>query len=350
LLYSLNRFYPKNSYILFTPKTKNRLILENDSDFSIVEPTAFQYKLFNKLWRRRYITKDIKNQKVDIYHGLSHELPIGIQRTGAKSVLTVHDLIFMRFPEFYGWTNSKIYRLKIEHSCRISDHIVAISRQTRDDIVEFLNIEPAKISVIYQGCNPIFRNDYSSETHQEVKKKNNLPERYLLFVGTIEERKNVLGIIKAIHQAKIDIPLVVIGRKKMPYFNKIQDYISSQQVSNIIFTEPIPNNDLPVFYQNAECFIYPSFFEGFGIPILEALVSKTPVITTRGGCFAEAAGPDSIYVDPGNIEEIAEAIQQVVNSRELRESMISKGIEYANRFKDEVIANEYMTLYHSMLK
>jgi glycosyltransferase involved in cell wall biosynthesis len=171
-----------------------------------------------------------------------------------------------------------------------------------------------------------------------------------LYVGTIEERKNLLGIVKAIQISNINIPLVVIGRKVDLYFKNILNFITTHKLKNIIFAEHISNLDLPVIYQNAECFIYPSFFEGFGLPLLEALVSGTPVITSKGGCFVEAAGPGSFYVDPGSSEMIGEAILEVVKSKELRNKMISIGAQYANNFKDDVIVNTYMKLYYSLLK
>jgi glycosyltransferase involved in cell wall biosynthesis len=213
-----------------------------------------------------------------------------------------------------------------------------------------LNISPNKISVIYQGCNPYFWNSYSKEFYQEVRTKYNLPERYLLYVGTIEERKNLLGLVKAIHLTNINIPLVVIGRKVDLYYKNVLNYITTHKLNNIIFPERILNLELPVIYQNAECFIYPSFFEGFGLPLLEALISRTPIITSKGGCFAEAGGPGSLYVDPYDAEKIGEAILKVVNSKELRDKMITIGADYANNFKDDVIAHAYMKLYHLLLK
>lgn len=350
LLFALAKSYPENSYYLFTPKTKNRFIMENEGQFTVIEPTLAIFKLINPLWRRKYMIYDIKRQKLEIFHGLSQELPIGIEKTGVKSVITVHDLIFLRFPEFYNWFDVKIYYRKLIHACRISDRIIAISKQTKDDLIRFLHISPEKISVIHQSCNPYFWNSYSKEFYQEVKTKYNLPERYLLYVGTIEERKNLLSIVKAIHITKINIPLVVIGRKVELYYKNVLNYITAHKLNNIIFPGEILNLELPVIYQNAECFIYPSFFEGFGIPLLEALVSGTPVITSLGGCFAEAAGPGSLYVDPYSVEKIGEAILKVVNNKEFRDKMITIGADYASSFKDDVIAHTYMTLYYSLLK
>ena len=349
-LVALTKNHPENSYYLFTPKSKNRFVLENEGQYNLIEPNMAVFKLINPLWRRKYMINDIKRQKLELFHGLSQELPIGIEKTGVKSIVTVHDLIFMRFPEFYKWIDANIYYRKLIHACRVSDRIVAISKQTKNDLVTYLNISPDKISVIYQGCNPYFWNNYSKEFFDEVRKKYNLPERYLLYVGTIEERKNLLGIVKAIQIANINIPLVVIGRKVDLYYKHVLNYISTHKLKNIVFAERISNLELPVLYQNAECFIYPSFFEGFGLPLLEALVSRTPVITSKGGCFAEAAGPGSYYVDPLNSEMIGEAIFNVVSNKELRDKMITIGADYANNFKDDVIVQNYMKLYHSLLK
>lgn len=348
LLRAFSEFYPGNSYFLFTPKTGKRFILENEENFRIVSPKGAG-RLSGPLWRT-FMTGGIKRQGVDIFHGLSQELPLRINKARIRSVVTVHDLIFLRFPRYYKRIDVEIYRRKIAYACKVADHIVAISEQTRKDITEFLGIDPAKISVIYQGCNPVFRKKFNKQLFQEVRSKYNLPERYLLYVGTIEERKNLAGILKAMNEAGIDIPLVAVGRKKEHYFSEICRYITVNGMKNILFPEEITNDELPALYQNAECFLYPSFFEGFGIPVIEALVSNTPVITSNSGCLFEAGGPGSLYVDPYNSAAIAEAILQVAGNPEKRDDMIRRGAEYSEKFRDDKIAGAYMDLYFSLLK
>jgi glycosyltransferase involved in cell wall biosynthesis len=350
LLFALSEEYSGNSYYLFTPTSKDRVIVENEKQFNIIEPVRATDRLFRQVWRFKYMNKDIRQRKLQIFHGLSQELPVGIEKTGVRSVVTVHDLIFLRYPEFYNKIDAKIYYWKLVHACRVSDHIVAISNQTKNDLIRFLNIAPEKISVIRQGCNQYFWQSYSKKYLEEVRVKYNLPEKYLLYVGTIEERKNLLGIVKAMHISKISMPLVVIGRKAGPYYKNVLNYISIHKITNVLFPNNILNFELPAIYQNAECFIYPSFFEGFGIPILEALVSKTPVITSSRSCFAEAAGPGSIFIDPFDSEKIGEAIHKVINNKDLRDKMISMGTDYANNFTDEVVAKSYMKLYYSLLQ
>lgn len=350
LLSALLKYYPENKYYLFTPKTRNRYILADEDRFIFIKPGSFILKMAHPLWRRKYMTEDIKRQKLQIYHGLSQELPTGVENTGIRSVVTVHDLIFLRFPGFYKWYDTKIYTRKLSHACKVSDRIIAISNQTKEDLISFLNISPDKISVIYQGCSHYFYEKYDEEFSKTVSTKYKLPERYLLFVGTIEERKNLLNVLKAIHLSGIKIPLVVVGRKTTPYFNNILEYISANNLNNIFFPGGVENFELPVIYRNAECLIYPSFFEGFGIPLIEALVSKIPAISSNTGCFTEAGGPGTIYIDPYSPEEIGEAILKVTKQPELRTEMIAKGADHAVTFRDDVIAGEYLKLYYSLIE
>lgn len=350
LLHALEKNNPDNAYYLFTPKIRDRYKVEDEDKFNLVNPTGTFYRTISSLWRLTFMKDEIKNRKIDIFHGLSQELPLGIKNTGSKSIVTVHDLIFMRFPEFYNWIDAKIYYLKLLHACRVADHIVAISEQTRTDLIRFLHLPPEKISVIHQGCNSLFWKTCSKEFFQNVRTRYNLPEKYLLYIGTIEERKNLMGIIRAIHLKNIDIPLVAIGRKIGDYYIKVREYITSNNIKNIYFPDRVLTDELPAIYQNAECFVYPSFFEGFGIPLLEAIVSGTPVITSKKGCFAEAAGPGSIYIDPYDPEMIGEAILRVINDKEVRTRMITVGSDYSNNFREDVIAGEYMKLYCSLLK
>jgi glycosyltransferase involved in cell wall biosynthesis len=169
-----------------------------------------------------------------------------------------------------------------------------------------------------------------------------------LNVGTIEKRKNVLSVIKAIKE--IDTQLVIIG-KKTAYFNEIKTFISENKLQNkVIFLENVELKELASIYRMASVFIYPSVFEGFGIPIIEALYSKTPVITSKGGCFSEAGGENSIYIDALSTEEIKVKLEEVLANPEKREAMKQKGHEFVQKFNDENIAKEWIETYHEVMK
>lgn len=349
LINALTKCFPDRSYTLFAPRVEGRINLLREEQLRIVSPKSSWSKIFPSIWRTKTVVKSIKHERMDVYHGLSHELPFGIKKSGAKAVVTVHDLIFIRFPQFFSPIDAYIYRKKLVYACEVADMVVAISNQTKRDLIEFLNLDPAKIVVIYQGCSVNYWKEYEPSEHEAIRKKYNLPEKYLLYVGTIEERKNLLSVIKAVQESEINIPLVAVGRKANYFDNTIVPYINEHKVKNVFFLEGVLDDELPIIYQNAECFIYPSLFEGFGIPLLEALVSEIPVITSGGGCFAEAAGPGSIYVEPTNHLEIAEAIIKVCKNPELRKKMIAQGKEYSKRFSQEFMVNAYMDMYNSLV-
>jgi glycosyltransferase involved in cell wall biosynthesis len=265
-----------------------------------------------------------------------------------KTVVSIHDLIFLRYPEFYKPIDRKIYTSKFRHACRDANKIIAISQQTKSDIMEFFGTAENKIDVIYQACNEGFHSLATSSERIALKEKYGLPENYLLYVGTIEKRKNLLNLLQAIHLGKIDVPLVIVG-KPTNYLKPVQDYIRTNRIENIYFLSGVPNEDLPGIYQMSTLFVYPSVFEGFGIPILEALYSKTPVITSIGSCFSEAGGKYSIYIDPTNPEEMANAITRVLSDTNLQSTMVEEGYKHALSFDHSTIASRLMNMYKQLV-
>ncbi len=349
LIRILAHYYPENTYLLYNPKPKKINRIEIDGKIIIEKlPIKNSNKKFTSLWRLFNVTSQIKADKVAVFHGLSGEIPIGLNKSGIKTVVTIHDLIFMRYPELYTFFDRKIHYYKFKYAANKADLVIAISEQTKKDIVEYLKIKPEKIKVIYQGCSPVFKEEISKEFLEITRTKYNLPLNFILNVGTIEKRKNILSAIKAIKN--IDIQLVIIG-KKTAYYNEISNYISENKLEDkIIFLENVALKELAAIYRMSQIFIYPSIFEGFGIPIIEALYSQTPVITTKGGCFAEAGGENSIYVDSLNVIEIRNEIYNLLNNPEKQESMKIKGLNFVQQFNDDVIATSLMNTYNEVLK
>jgi len=204
-----------------------------------------------------------------------------------------------------------------------------------------------KIEVVYQGCNAIFHHPITDNTKQAVQEKYNIPKDYLLSVGSVEERKNLLTILKTLKEIP-NQKLVVIGNGKA-YKIKCLRFISEHNLSNrVLFLSGLELDEMAAIYQNAQMLIYPSIFEGFGIPILEALFSKTPVITSKDGCFTEAGGTFSKYINPLSVEQMKETILEILNSKELQEKMETKGLEHAQNFTDDKIAGNLMKVYTSL--
>ncbi len=348
LIRLLSKFFPDNYYHLYNPKhsNKNKFETNNVNVFEKLPKSNF-YKKFKNLWRQFGIKNDLVVDEVEIFHGLSGEIPFGLKSKNIKSVVTIHDLIFIQLPHLYSFFDRKIHFYKFKKAAKNADVIIAISQQTKKDIIQFLNVDANKIEVVYQGCNEVFKKDFTDSQFEIVKNKFDLPDNFVLNVGTIESRKNAFLIVKAIKN--IETVLVIVG-KETAYSNEIKQYIAENNLQNkVIFLKGLSLEELAILYRLAKIFIYPSFYEGFGIPIIEALFSKTPVITSIGGVFPEAGGPNSIYIDPENVLEMENAILKLLNNDLLRKEISEKGFEFAQQFNDENIANQYMNIYKKLL-
>lgn len=346
LLSMLIHFYPDTVYFLYNPKQKSKFRTEELIENTIeINPNSFFSKKFKALWRLFWVKNVIKRNKLKIYHGLSGEIPVGLPKN-IKTIVTIHDLIFIRSPKLYSFIDRKIHYYKFKYAVKKSDVVVAITEQTKNDIIQFYKIEPQKIKIIYQGCHSIYKKNFNQQEKQQVLDKYKLPSEFLLNVGTIETRKNIGLVIKALIDTKI--PLVIVG-KKTDYYKELLITINKNNLQNqIYFLSNVSLNELAILYQTAKIFVYPSLFEGFGIPIIEALYSKTPVITSTGSCFSEAGGPNSIYVNPDDVKMMHNAITNLWNDSEKREDMKALGLKFVQKFNDDCIAKEWIQLYESL--
>lgn len=346
LIDSMLKHYPNNKYTLYNPKP-SRLYLPNNASLSIVQPKNIFNKSFSSLWRSFSINNSIL--ALDIFHGLSHELPFGKKGAKTKWVLTVHDLIFLRYPNYFKAIDRAIYSFKLKYACQKADVIIAISEQTKRDLLHFLEIAEDKIKVIYQTCNPIFKKQISADIRADVSRKYGLPQDFLLQVGTIEERKNLLLSIKALPFIPLSYKLVVVG-KKTKYFDEVCAEIDRLQLrERVLILDTMMFNDLPAVYQQSKIFLYPSRYEGFGIPIIEALNCGVPVIAATGSCLEEAGGPGSFYTNPDNPLELAGKINLLLKD-DIRMQVIEKGFNYVKRFDEESVANELMMVYQEVIQ
>src|SRR5690606_20018557 len=183
------------------------------------------WRLLHPIWRQKPIVNQLITDEIQIFHGLTGEIPRGIQNTPIKTVVTIHDLIFVRFPHLYKYINRKIYFNKFKYAADHSDLIIAISEQTKRDIVTYLKAPPERIKVIYQGCNAAYKKTYSEENFKRTSAKFHLPDNFILNVGTVEERKNLLNLVKAIKDS--DINLVIVGNTKSDYSKLVASYIKT---------------------------------------------------------------------------------------------------------------------------
>jgi glycosyltransferase involved in cell wall biosynthesis len=345
---ALSRQFPDDNFFLFHPGTKAPRFTSPEN-LREIRPSGIWAKGLKNVWRSFQISKLAKKLNLDIYHGLSHELPYGIEKSGVKTIVTIHDLIFLRYPEYFKPIDRIIYNLKFRHACRVADRIHAISEQTKRDIVTYFHVPEDKIEVIYQSINPVFFEKVEAEDKQEVRERYQLPEKFILTVGTVEPRKNLLNLLEGMVVAKIAVPLIVVG-KPTGYKKKAEAYISeNKELLNVIFLSAIQDQELAALHQMAGLTVYPSLFEGFGLPVAEAQACGCPVITSNTSSLPEAGGDAASYIDPNKPDEIGQAIRSVLNDEELRNSMILKGMINAQRFTPDNFALKINQLYKAVL-
>lgn len=351
LLRNLAEYSPDSAFFLFSPKAEQHeetTFFFHNPTFQIISPSGIR----KAGWRSKGMIRDLKKQSIDLYHGLSHELPRGIEKSGISTVVTIHDLIYRHYPKQYKRFDNFIYDQKFSHACQKADMVVAISESTKRDIQHFFGTAEEKIKVIYQSCDERFLLDRPPSIRQEVLDKYELPANFSLYVGSLIPRKNLMGIVEAIAQLPDDLkhPLVIIGGGGAAYKKAVCAKAQQLGVADLLYFKSVSFADLPVLYQSAQVFLYPSRYEGFGIPVIEALNSGTPVITSNKSSLPEAAGPDSLLVDPDRTDAIAKAWIAALTDNELRKNMISKGRKYAERFRAEQVTPAMLALYKSILE
>ncbi len=344
----LARYYPENRYKLFAPKYTGLYRLPDSAE--VITPKSFLYRFFRSYWRLNQVTKLLSANNIDIFHGLSHALPYGIEKSGIPSVVTIHDLIFLRFPEYYKKFDRKMYETIYLSSCQRATKIIAISNQTKADLITYFGIDQEKIVVIYQSCDKMFYEKVSEDQKSAIRLKFNLPERFILSVGTIERRKNQLALLKGVVSSKIDMPVVILG-KPTEYIRQINQFISESGIlKQVIFLHHTTTDELRTIYQMAEVMVYPSIFEGFGLPVLEAQASGCPVVTSNTSSLPEAGGEGALYINPEDVTEIGQKISNILSNKLLREDLVRKGTLNANLLQEVDVARRLMDCYLKVIK
>lgn len=340
--------FPENDYILFAPHLRynpRMLPLLERENVNLSIPARG-----GAAWRSYGITGRLIADNIKIYHGLSGELPMNINQFDGVKMLTMHDLIFRRFPSCYNAIDRIIYDYKFRRSCRAADRIIAISRRTKLDIMEYYGIPEDKIDVVYQGCHEQFHRTPSREEIAAVKKKYGIEFPYIVTVGTVETRKNQLMAVRGIRGVHSELGLVIVGQRT-PYANTLDKYIRSFHLADRVkFLEHVDFKDLPALYAGAFCSSYTSRYEGFGIPVIESLSVGTPVIVASGSCLEEAGGPSVPTVDPDDVEQWVSILSEMANYPEEREKIIAKGRQYVERFSAAAMAEGTMASYRRALE
>lgn len=298
------------------------------------------------LWRSFGLPRTARPDRLDIFHGLSHELPLVSFGSSTRTVVSVHDLLFLTHPHRYPLVDRALYTFKYRASCKRADRVVAISQHTADEVQKHFHIPPERIRVAYQSCDPVFEAQVDEACRRRLRQTYGLSREYVLFVGSLIARKGVGPLLQAFAalpaSTRPELAIVGVGPLQRELRRQAKDLGLTE---NVRFLGRVPLSDLPGLYQMAHVFAYPSEAEGFGIPILEALNSRIPVVTSTGSCFAEAGGDAALYAPPGDVPALSNALEQAITNQELRQRMIEKGVGHAANFHIEKTSARLMNIY-----
>lgn len=332
--------------MLYTPYTEPTFATYfDDMPQALVRQPQGLWRCLPNLWRTLAPAQHVFLDDVQIFHGLSHELPLYLPKD-TRRVVTMHDLMVWRYPHYFSKADVAIHRIKQRHACREADIVVAISEQTKRDLIDFMHVPEGKIRVVYQSCEPQFWQPVSDTQVAAVREKYGLPQRYVVCVGTVEERKNQLGVIEAVNQLPADIPLVIVGRTRGTYGNRVAAMADGKRVrllSGVDFA------DFPALYAGAVASVYMSHFEGFGIPVLESLCCDCPVVTSNISSMPEAGGDAALYAAPDEPDTIASQLLRLATDETLRQECIKKGRTHRLKFAPEKVSQDMLALYNSLV-
>jgi len=346
LVKNLYKYFPENEYHLFSPQPIPTHPFFKSPDFFI----HHNNRQPASIWRSRTQHRQWTQQDIQLYHGLSNELPFTIPAS-VKTVVTIHDLIFKILPETYPRVDRWVYDKKVKSSCEKADTIIAISQHTKSDLCTYYQINPNKIQVVYQAIADEFYDTTQALKPTIYEELTTLPDQYFLSVGTLEKRKNQLQLLKAWEQLEtsFQLPIVLVGKGK-GYAQTLKKYAQEKGIP-VIFLENVSSiAQLQKIYQQATLFIYPSLYEGFGLPIVEAQLSNTPIITSAISAMKEAASPAAILINPLHTEELMEAIRTVLSDSEKYKERITIGREFAaHQFHPKLLTEQMMSLYQKLV-
>jgi len=333
LLVNLNRIDKKNNYIIYLPQSPTADLPKESSrwHYRIVGPA--------KMWTLVGLSLEflLRRSKPDVFFSPTHYLPIF---SPSRSVISILDVSYIRFPELFQRSDLNQLTKWTKYSVRKAKVVFTISQASKDDIIKEYGIPGYKIVVTYPGVKQVTNNKRQEANMKDLKEKYGIEGKYILFVGTLQPRKNIVRLVEAFSKIKEDIKLIVIGKKGWMYEEILESPKKFSVENRVKFLNFVSDEDLPLFYKNALCFVLPSLYEGFGLPVLEAMKYGCPVVTSNTSSLPEAGGDAALYIDPLSVKDITEKLELLIKDEELKEKHIKKGYEQIKKFSWEKTAKE----------
>jgi glycosyltransferase involved in cell wall biosynthesis len=316
---------------------------------------TYTARLPRKRWRLRAAVSYFGGPTIDhafpgvtLFHATEHLLP---KLSRARSVFTLHDIAYLLFPQYHLLQNRIYLALMMPRFLARADRIIAVSENTRRDALRFYRLDPAKIDMIPEGVEPHFRPETNPDRLVALRTRYALPARFLLYIGTIEPRKNLPTLLEAYRTLRdwgCEFRLVIVGKKGWlckGFFHRLRELGLEGEV---IFPGYIPDDDLPALYSAAEAFVFPSLYEGFGLPPLEAMACGTPVVCSNASSLPEVVGDAGLLVAPDDVSGLAAAVERVLADPSLRAELSARGRERAARFTWHETARRTLEVYQGL--
>jgi len=357
LLYALSKVATDHSFVLYVNDPKVLSAVPIDPRFTI---KVLGKKLPYPVWEQVSLPLAAARDRLDILHCLANTAPLFLPRH-LKLILTIHDVMYLlptsvlpQSPSFYQRVGRLYYRLLAPQAAKRAICIMTVSKHSMRDIVDKLHVPNEKIQVIYESGNVQCRRLADSSPVTEVKQRYSIEGQFIFALGALDPRKNTVGVLRSFaylrQMTALPIKLVIAGLSQKAKSN-FQSVVSEMVMDrHVILLGFISEEELVVLYNGASVFLYLSLYEGFGMPVLEAMECGTPVITSSAGSIPEVAGEAALFVDPKNPEEIAHAILQIITDAELRNLMIEKGFKRAKRFSWTNTAQQVLEIYRMSVK
>lgn len=347
LLNVLLRIDTRNDYVVYT--NQPGLIKEyvpSSKNLTIIEVKHLKTRIARILWEHTQLPRLVGRQELDVLHCPSYICPL--YRMSVPCVVTVHDTIAIDHPEWCKQTNALYFNLFMKAAAQKASCVISVSRCTADDLKRNFDLPCSKIRIIYSGIDNIFKANTNSSRQSKVRIRYNLPERYILYVGNIEPKKNVwtlLCVQKKVREKGLPHKLVIVGKRSWRTKVELDEIAKEITSNNVVWARYVDRNDLPFVYQMADVFVFPSLYEGFGSPPLEAMACGTPVVSSSRGALNETVREAALIIEPDNIQEITRAVLSMIADAALREKHIRLGLRQSNMFNWERTARETLSVY-----
>jgi glycosyltransferase involved in cell wall biosynthesis len=338
-----------DEFIIFAQRSGQSIINIEHSDNVEWVIMADRTPGIRLLWEQAFFPRYILDSKIDLLHSLHYTRPL---RVSCRSVVTFHDMTFFLYPQLHTLIRRLYFPLAIRSSAKRADAVIAVSESTRQDAIRILNIPPEKITTTQLGTDPSFKPSLDDLSREKVIEKYDLPDKFILYVGLVEPRKNLpvlLNAYKKIVAGGTEYQLVIVGRYGWMYEDVIRQIRVSNLENRVHLTGYVDYEDLPIVYNLASLFVYPTIYEGFGLPALEALACGTPVITTNVSSLPEIVDEAGLLIPPDDVQSLYEAMKAVLEDHQLRQKLIRAGPIRAERFTWERTAEQTLQIYRQVL-